>query len=259
VRAVNGDTPEVMISNIANPSTASQDTLERYMGREMRSRYLNPQWIEAMQQEGYAGAKMINQVVGNMWGWQVTVPEAVDAAKWNEMYATYVQDRHDLGMEEFFREAGNLWAYQALMTRMLEAVRKGYWDADAEVVADLGQRVSELIDELQLQCSAEDCHDPILTKLVQANLVPAPMVAMVQAPAPAAAPTPDAPSPNADAAPTETVELEQVQGYAMEEVVQQKMVEFESTTRWIQIAGFLLLCLALVWGFRRPSTRWSSA
>lgn len=259
VRAVNGDTPEVMISNIADPSTASQDTLERYMGREMRSRYLNPQWIEAMQQEGYAGAKMINQVVGNMWGWQVTVPEAVDAAKWNEMYATYVQDRHDLGMEEFFREAGNLWAYQALMTRMLEAVRKGYWEADADVVADLGQRVSELIDELQLQCSAEDCHDPILTKLVQANLVPAPVVAMVQAPSPAAAPAPDAPSPSADAAPTETVELEQVQGYAMEEVIQQQMVEFENTTRWIQIAGFLVLCLALAWGFRRPSRSWNIA
>lgn len=259
VRAVNGDTPEVMISNIANPSTASQDTLESYMGKELRSRYLNPQWIQEMQKEGYAGAKMINQVVSNMWGWQVTVPEAVDAAKWNEMYATYVQDRHNLGMEQFFREAGNLWAYQALMTRMLEAVRKGYWEADADVVADLGQRVSELIEELQLQCSAEDCHDPILTKLVQANLVPAPSVAMVQASAPSAAPAPDAPSESAESAPTESVELEQVQGYAMEEVVQQKMVEFESTTRWIQITGFLLLCLALAWGFRRPASRWDAA
>ena len=249
VRAVDGTTPEVMISNIADPARAGQETLERFMGREMRSRYLNPEWIKAMQEEGYAGAKMINQVVGNMWGWQVTVPEAIDGAKWNEMYETYVNDRYDLDMEQFFREAGNLWALQSLMTRMLEAVRKGYWQADQAVIDDLGQKVSELIQELQIQCSAEDCHDPILTKLVQANLVPAPMVPMVQA-AVAAAPAPDSPAA-ADGAPGEPGQLEHVQGYAMEEVTYNPAAEFEQSTRWMQVAGFLLLCLALGWGFRR--------
>lgn len=259
IRAVDGSTPEVMISNIADSAKAAQETLERFMGREMRSRYLNPEWIKAMQEEGYAGAKMINQVVGNMWGWQVTVPEAVDDAKWNEMYETYVKDRYQLDMEAFFRDAGNLWAYQALMTRMLEAVRKGYWEADNEVVADLGRKVSALIEELQIQCTAEDCHDPILTKLVQANLVPAPTVALMQAPAAAtatAAPAPEAqsaePSPESQSQSTDSGKLEQVKGYAMEEVNYDQAAQFEQTTRWIQILGFALLCLALWWGFRTP-------
>lgn len=261
VRAVDGTTPEVMISNLADPTRASQDTLERFMGRELRSRYLNPEWIKAMQEEGYAGAKFVNQVVQNMWGWQVTTPEAVDSAKWNEMYETYVNDRHNLDMEQFFRQAGNLWAYQALMTRMLEAVRKGYWDADAKVVEDLGAKVSELIEELQLACTEEDCHDPILTKLVQASLVPAPMVPMVQAmapPAPSAAPADAGASPEATPESSSATEggSQQVQGFAMEEVVQNAAPEFDQTTRLIQISGFLLLCAALWWGFRRayPST-----
>lgn len=251
VRAVDGTTPEVMISNIANPARASQETLERFMGRELRSRYLNPQWIEAMQEEGYAGAKMINQIVGNLWGWQVTVPEAVDAAKWNEMYATYVSDRYELDMEQFFREAGNLWALQELMTRMLEAVRKGYWDADAEIVADLGQRVSDLIVELNQSCTLEDCHDPILTKLVQANLVPAPMAPMIHAIAPAAPQAATQMGAAPDASSSGESGLEQVQGYVIEEVALNAPPEFEQTTRWIQIAGFLLLCLVLWWGFHR--------
>jgi cobaltochelatase CobN len=249
VRAVDGKSPEVYISNLENIANMKQETLERYMGREMRTSYLNPEWIKEMQQEGYAGAKHMNMVVQNLWGWQVTVPEAVGNEKWNEMYETYVNDRYDLDMEQFFREAGNLWALQALMTRMLEAVRKGYWEADQAIVDDLGQKVSELIQELQIQCSAEDCHDPILTKLVQANLVPVPGVAMVQAAAMATAPQASSES----AAPADTSAnpggREQVQGYAMEEVAHVRPPEFEQTTRWIQIAGFLLLCLALAWGF----------
>ncbi len=257
VRAVDGATPEVMISNLANPARATQETLERFMGRELRSRYLNPEWIKAMQQEGYAGAKFVNQVVQNMWGWQVTTPEVVDTAKWNEMYETYVNDRHNLDIEQFFRQAGNLWAYQALMTRMLEAVRKGYWDADAQVIEHLGSKISELVEELQLSCTKEDCHDPILTKLVQANLVPAPMAPMVQAMAP---PSPSAPAPadagaTPDASPDASAAsqggAEQVQGYAMEEIVYNATPDFDQTTRLIQVSGFLLLCVALWWGFRR--------
>lgn len=255
VRAVDGKTPEVYISNLENAADVRQETLDKYMGREMRTRYLNPEWIKAMQQEGYSGAKHVNMVVQNLWGWQVTVPEAVDASKWSEMYETYVQDRYDLDMDKFFRDAGNLWAYQALMTRMLEAVRKGYWKPDDAVVQNLGQKVSDLIEELQLKCTEEDCHDPVLTKLVQANLVPVPAPAAVAIasamPAAAAAgqAQPAAPGPEGGE------QAQQVQGYAMEEVTRNMAAEMKPVTPWLQILGFLLLCAALWLGFNR-AYRW---
>jgi len=256
VRAVDGSTPPVMISNLANPADSRQETLERYMGRELRSRYLNPEWIEAMKDEGYAGAKFMNDVVQNLWGWQVTVPEAVDAAKWNEMYATYVADRHDLGMEEFFRDAGNLEALQALMTRMLESVRKGYWDADPGIVADLGERVSQLNAEMGVVCSDVDCADPMLQKLVQADLVP---VAMPAVPASAVAPGTQASSAAAPAAPATAATpasagLEQVQGYAMEEV-SNVMPEVQTASVLMQLGTLILLVLMFIAGFM--SAPWS--
>ena len=97
VREVNGKSAETLVTDLSNPKAGETITLERYMGREMRARYLNPKWIEAMLNEGYSGARMIRQVTDNLWGWQVTVPDAVDGAKWQEMYETYVQDRHALG------------------------------------------------------------------------------------------------------------------------------------------------------------------
>jgi len=253
IRAVDGITPPVMISNLSNPSDSRQETLERFMGREMRSRYLNPEWIEAMQDEGYAGAKFMNDVVQNLWGWQVTVPEAVDAAKWNEMYATYVMDRHDLGMEEFFRDAGNLEALQSLMTRMLESVRKGYWDADAEIVSDLGERVSRLNEELLVVCNDLDCPDPMLQKLVQANLVPVAVPAVSAQAVAAAAPAPSAPSLAAEASASSAPQVEQVQGYAMEEEVRSAMPAAPPMPSMMQLATFLLLGLMFIGGFMSAS------
>ncbi len=167
VRQVNGSTPETLLLNLADPTRARHETLDQFMGREMRSRYLNPTWINAMLKEGYAGARVINQVVDNLWGWQVTVPEAVDAAKWQEMFETYVQDKHKLDIKQKFREAKNMLAFQAMVDRMLVAVNKGYWKADAATVAALEAANLEAIKEAGVACDGDNCSSEKITRLAQ--------------------------------------------------------------------------------------------
>jgi cobaltochelatase CobN len=169
IRQVNGATPEVLVSNLANPREAKTETLEKYMGREMRSRYLNPQWIDAMLKEGYAGARFVNKVVDNLWGWTVATPDQIDDAKWQEMYETYVADRYQLGIKQKFREAKNLLAYQAMIDRMLTAVNKGYWKASPETVAALAQANRETIAEAGVACSADTCSSPEITAMARAQ------------------------------------------------------------------------------------------
>jgi cobaltochelatase CobN len=139
---------------LSNPNVGETMTLERYMGREMRARYLNPKWIEAMLNEGYSGARMIRQVTDNLWGWQVTVPDAVGDAKWQEMFETYVQDRHALGIREKFKAAENLAAYKAMVDRMLTVIEKGYWQASPETVARLKQVQTELVPAVAAENAA---------------------------------------------------------------------------------------------------------
>jgi cobaltochelatase CobN len=167
VRSVDGKTPEVLVTNMANPKQVRNETLERYLGREMRARYLNPKWISAMMAEGYAGAKFAAHVVEHLYAWNVLVPEAVDAAKWREMYETWVEDRNGLGIKERFRETGNLLAYQALVDRMLVAVNKGYWKADAKTVERLKAVNRELIDEAGVACSPDTCSSPEVVALAR--------------------------------------------------------------------------------------------
>ena len=166
-RQVNGKTPEVLVANLSDPTSAKHETLERYQGREMQSRYLNPKWIESMLKEGYAGARFINMVAENLWGWQVTVPEAVGGEKWQALYETYVEDKYQLDIQKKFEQADNLLAYQAMVDRMLVAVNKGYWKADPAVKAKLEQVNKEVIAKAGVACYRDTCSSPEITKLAE--------------------------------------------------------------------------------------------
>jgi cobaltochelatase CobN len=167
VRQINGATPETLLVNMADLSKMRTETLDQFMGREMRTRYLNPTWIKAMLAEGYAGARFVRQVTDNLWGWQVTVPDAVDAAKWQEMFEVYVQDKHSLGIAQKFREAKNMLAYQAMVDRMLVAVNKGYWKADAATVAALERANLSAIKEAGVACDVDTCSSEKIIQLAQ--------------------------------------------------------------------------------------------
>ena len=167
VRQVNGASPETLLVNLADPVKARTESLDQYMGREMRARYLNPVWIKAMLGEGYAGARAVMQVTDNLWGWQVTVPEAVDSAKWQEMFETYVQDKHQLDIKQKFRDAKNMLAFQAMVDRMLVAVNKGYWKADAATIAALETANLAAIKEAGVACHADNCSSDKITQLAR--------------------------------------------------------------------------------------------
>lgn len=174
IRAVDGKTPEVYVTNMSNPKMPKQEALEKFMGREMRTRYLNPEWIRAMMKEGYAGARFIDKVVEHLWGWQVTVPEAVDAAKWNEMYETYILDKNGLGIKDMFRQTKNMYAYQSVVARMIETVRKNYWKPDEKVVETLAKEYAESVKEVGLACCDHTCNNPLLTKFTSSVLMSVP-------------------------------------------------------------------------------------
>jgi cobaltochelatase CobN len=136
VRTLDGTTPELWIANLRNPSGSRMETAASFLREEVRSRYWNPKWIEGVRREGYAGAREIAKTVENLWGWDVMDPQIVDDAMWDEFKAVYVDDKYGMGLKKWF-DANNPDAYQSLVGRMLEVVRKGYWKATPDTVAQL--------------------------------------------------------------------------------------------------------------------------
>src|SRR5690606_10233437 len=165
VRTVGGERPELVVTNTRDPSRAEMTSLDKFIGMEFNSRYINPTWIQGMQSEGYAGARTMVEFVEYLWGWDATVTEAVDDRMWQETFEVYVQDRYDLGMQEFFDE-NSPYAFQDMAARMLETVRKEYWDADEQTLSELLTAYVSSVAEHGINCTEVSCGNARLMEYV---------------------------------------------------------------------------------------------
>jgi len=71
---------------------------------ESRSTIFNPEYIKEVMKGGASSASQITEVVTNTYGWNVTKPEVIDDAMWNQIYDVYVTDSYKLGTEDFFKQ-----------------------------------------------------------------------------------------------------------------------------------------------------------
>ena len=165
VRLESGAAPETLVTQQQKPGQVTVEDMARTLGREMRSRYLNPQWIKGMQKEDYAGAREMAHFVEYLWGWEMTTPDKVDDAKWQQSYEVYVEDKYGLEMKEFFN-AASPWAHQSITGRMLETMRKGYWQADEKIRQKLAVEYAVSVVEKGVACCDHTCNNPLLNQMV---------------------------------------------------------------------------------------------
>ena len=175
IRALDGKSPFIFVTNLSDPRKATQETLTRFMGREIKTRYLNPEWIKAMLKEGYAGARFIDKVIEHLFGFQVTNPEIITPEIWKAFYDVYVKDKYGLEIKKHFEKGNNLYAYQSLVGRMLEVIRKGYWRAEKETVETLVKEYMETYVKIGLACCEHTCNNPFLSKFITQTYLSLPL------------------------------------------------------------------------------------
>ena len=174
VKKESGETPDTLITMQRIPDQVKVEDIARTIGRELRTRYLNPKWIEGMKKEKYAGAREMEKFVEYMWGWQVTVPYTIDKAKWEQTYEVYVEDKYGMELKKFFNRE-NPWAYQSIAARMLEAVRKDYWKPSEKIKRKLAVEYALNVIEKGVACCHHTCNNPVLNQMV-VNIISLPGV-----------------------------------------------------------------------------------
>lgn len=142
IRRLDGKSPSLYISDLRDQDPRTTPA-SRFLADEMRTRTLNPHWIEGMKAEGYAGTLDVLNAVNNLWGWQVSAPEMVRADQWQAMHDTFIRDSRHLDINQWF-ERQNPAAQAQIIERMVEAIRKGYWDAPRETRQELAERWQQL-------------------------------------------------------------------------------------------------------------------
>jgi len=123
----------------------SKDTtprnLEDLLRMEYRTKLLNPKWAEAMANQGSGGAFEISQRMTALIGWGGTV-DFTDSWVYDQAANTYALDAE---MAQKLRDA-NPEAFRNLVSRMLEAHGRGFWQPDAEKLDKL-RELYNLTDE----------------------------------------------------------------------------------------------------------------
>ncbi len=114
-------------------------TLADEMRRVVRTRLLNPKWIEGMKRHGYKGAGDISKRVGRVYGWEATTQE-VDDWIFDDIAKTFILDDEN---RKFFEE-NNPWAMEEIGRRLLEANQRGLWKADQKVLDALRSSYLEI-------------------------------------------------------------------------------------------------------------------
>ncbi|WP_271145954.1 cobaltochelatase subunit CobN [Brevundimonas sp. NIBR10] len=142
IRRAGGEAPSLYITDAragAPKAVAARD----FLAAEIRSRYTNRAWIEAMQAEGYAGTLAIIDVADNLFGWQATAPGVVRPDQWQALHDVYVRDERGLGLRQWF-QTNNPTAESQVVERLKDAIRKGFWSPDARTRQELDDRLTDI-------------------------------------------------------------------------------------------------------------------
>ncbi len=108
--------------------------------RVARITLLNDRWVEGMKSHGYKGAGDMMKRIVNMFGWEATA-DAVEDWIFEEVAEKYVLDEE---MRKWFLE-NNPYAVEEIARRLIEAHRRGLWNAREETL----ERLEEVYFEIE--------------------------------------------------------------------------------------------------------------
>jgi cobaltochelatase CobN len=113
-------------------------SLAEEAARVVRTRVVNPKWIDAMQRHGYKGAFEMAATVDYLFGYDATA-HVVEDWMYERVTDAYVADP---AVRKFF-EQSNPWALRSISERLLEANERGLWDASDGALATLRSALLE--------------------------------------------------------------------------------------------------------------------
>ncbi|WP_019606502.1 cobaltochelatase subunit CobN [Teredinibacter turnerae] len=174
VETLSGQAPSNYVIDHSDPQAFKTQPLKLALRQELRSRFLNPQWLEGLMVHGYAGARtMGSEFFEYLWGWQITNPTLVGDWAWDEVKSVYIDDKYQLGLDTFLGQGHNVHVKTNMLAIMLVAIQKGFWQADAATRKSLASEFANLVAEHGLPGSGHtDPDHPMLTWL-QSELSPA--------------------------------------------------------------------------------------
>jgi len=132
VKKHSGKQPRSYYGNSANPERTTIADINEETARVMRSRILNPKWIEGLKRHGFRGAQDISYNMDNIFGWDATA-DIVEDWMYEEISDHFLfNEENRQWMDEV-----NPYALHHVAEKLLEAAQRGMWNAKQETLDKL--------------------------------------------------------------------------------------------------------------------------
>ncbi|MEM7613721.1 MAG: cobaltochelatase subunit CobN, partial [Pseudomonadota bacterium] len=122
VETLRGEAPTIYHNDHSRPERPVIRTLEEEIGRVVRSRVVNPKWIEGVKRHGYKGAFEMAATVDYLFAFSATTP-AVKGHHFDLVHAAYLEDAETRA----FIAEHNPAALREMAERLSEAIDRDLW------------------------------------------------------------------------------------------------------------------------------------
>ncbi len=144
VRVTSGVAPAVYHGDHSNPAAPKIKTLQEELNRVIRSRVVNPKWINGMQRHGYKGAFEMAATVDYLFAYDATT-DMVSDYQYEMVADNYLFEEKN---REFLEE-NNPKAMQEMAERMIEAIQRGLWEEPGDYARQLEHLLLDIEDKLE--------------------------------------------------------------------------------------------------------------
>lgn len=151
-----GAAPDMFINNLRKDGASSMSSLQEWLASELNTRNWNEKWLKEMQRSGYGGAREMAKGLEYLYGFQATASEHMDGTFWQNSFDVLVNDRHHLGLQQFFDDV-NPHAQQSILARLLEVDRQGSYRFSEADRATLVQKYVASVVRSGISCTANTC------------------------------------------------------------------------------------------------------
>lgn len=144
VRSCSGKKPHAYEGDSSDRSRIKVRTVEAAAKRIFRTETVNPKFIEGLMQHGYKGAADLSNRVAVSFQWDAT-SDVMEDWMYEKLSAAYALDPK---VQDWMKRV-NPWALSRITETLLEAERRGLWQAKEETVDALEKLYLEVEGEIE--------------------------------------------------------------------------------------------------------------
>ncbi|MBP1946964.1 putative repeat protein (TIGR01451 family), partial [Methanobacterium petrolearium] len=150
-----GETITWNVLKYADRENPKSVPIQQVISQEITTRYVNPDYIEGMQNYGYGGGRNFARALDNFFRFSELAPELSTAGEWNKWYNTYFgTSAYSQSLAQFMNTYAP-FAAQKMMAKFINAALIGAWNPSKAIMSQLANALAQNVMTNGVSCC--DC------------------------------------------------------------------------------------------------------